>query len=359
VTGAGASMDALVVTPGQAGTLRVERVPRTAPVAGEVLVETLEVGVCGTDRAIAAGAYGTAPPGTDRLVIGHEVLGRVTRDGGGLVRGELVAATVRRPCGTCANCAAGGSDACTSGAFTERGILALDGFAAETFAERPAELVRIPAQLGRAGVLAEPASICRRGLRHAHHVGRRQGWDLRRAVVLGAGAIGVLTALMLRLEDVETWVVGRKPATGTRLELLQLAGIHYASSRETTPAELARAHGPADLLMDAAGDLPLLLDGVRALAANGVACAWGISAAADAPSIDASDLMTELVLRNKSLIGSTNAAAVDWQHGVSALAAIQRRWPEALERVLELRVPLDDFAQAFAHRGMRATVRFA
>ncbi|MGH3999427.1 MAG: theronine dehydrogenase, partial [Pseudonocardiaceae bacterium] len=62
-------MRALRVRPGRAGSLAVTEVPEPAAELGEdeLLVDGLAVGVCGTDREIAAGEYGWAPPGRDRL----------------------------------------------------------------------------------------------------------------------------------------------------------------------------------------------------------------------------------------------------------------------------------------------------
>src|SRR5260370_31083988 len=189
-------MIAVVVTPGVEPSARLEQLPEPTPTRnGDVLVKTVAVGVCGTDRTIVAGAYGQLPPESDYLMLGHEVLGLVAHDAAGFPAGTCVAATVRRGCSECENCANGESDACSTGHFTERGILGLHGFAAEYFLERPQNLVAIPQSLGLAGVLCEPASICRRGLRQATHVAQRQGWQPRNAIVLVVGAIAMLTLL--------------------------------------------------------------------------------------------------------------------------------------------------------------------
>src|SRR5205814_2079153 len=80
---------------------------------GPVLVQALAVGVCGTDLEIVGGAYGQAPPGRERLVLGHESLGRVLEApaDSGLAQGDLVVGIVRRPDPVpCPNCAAGVTD---------------------------------------------------------------------------------------------------------------------------------------------------------------------------------------------------------------------------------------------------------
>ena len=169
-------MQALVTRPGVRGATAVAEMPVPRPAGDEVLVRPLEVGVCGTDREISEGWFGIAPAGEERLILGHELLGRVERDGHGFARGDLVTATVRRSCGHCNACAAGAPDACDTGDYAEHGITRLHGFAAE-LAVVPAEhVVAVPEALGRLGVLAEPASICARALRHVRAVGGRQPW---------------------------------------------------------------------------------------------------------------------------------------------------------------------------------------
>src|SRR3954451_16815583 len=153
-------MQALVTHPGAARSTRVEEVPAVEARQGELLLRTLEVGVCGTDREIAEGLFGVAPEGEETLVLGHEMLGVVERDGHGFSRGDLVAATVRRSCGHCFACEEGAPDACDTGDYFERGITGLHGFSSELVAEAPETLVAVPASLGRLVVLAEPASIC-------------------------------------------------------------------------------------------------------------------------------------------------------------------------------------------------------
>ncbi len=169
------------------GSTKVEAVPDVRAGAGEVLLRVLEVGVCGTDREIDHGQFGTASDAGGSLVLGHEVLAVVEEDGHGFARGDLVTATVRRSCGGCLACDEGSPDSCLTGRYSERGITRLDGFARELVAEDACELVAVPRALGRLGVLAEPTSICARALRHARTIGGRQPWRLQRALVLGGG----------------------------------------------------------------------------------------------------------------------------------------------------------------------------
>jgi threonine dehydrogenase-like Zn-dependent dehydrogenase len=352
-------INALLVTPSEADTATLASIPAPTPSGDQLLIETLEVGVCGTDRTIVAGKYGTPPPGQDQLVLGHEVVGRVKTAGGGFDQGDLVAATVRRPCGACANCAAGEVDACSTGRFTERGIVGLDGFARELFAESPRNLIRIPSSLGRLGVLGEPMSIAERGWRHTQYVGHRQGWEPRRAIVLGIGAIGVLSVALLRLAGVETWAYARRSSETERAELIRRTGAEYISAEELGLSALAEQIGGPDLILEAAGSAELAVQAIRALGPNGVLCLRGISPRSDQLSIPADLLTGETVIKNKAIIGSTNAAPVDWQQGIEDLARIRQQWRDLLDRVVGLSVEPEDFAEALAYPGVKATIRFA
>jgi threonine dehydrogenase-like Zn-dependent dehydrogenase len=349
-------MQALVVEPGRPHSARVAEVPEPSREPGTVLLRPLEVGVCGTDREIAEGLFGIPPEGFDRLVLGHEVLARVEEDAEGFARGDLVAATVRRSCGRCAACAQGSPDACETGLYFERGITRLDGFASELIAEAADQLVPVPPSLGRLGVLAEPASICERALRHVRAVGGRQPWSPQRALVLGAGAIGMLATYLLRLEGLEVWTTARGPADGLKGELVAASGARCVSTAETAPAALAEETGGFDIVIEATGDAQVMLDAIGHLRRNGVACLLGIDGRAQRVSIDGRVIAQDTVVENRVLFGSVNAHRVDWQAAVADLDRARERWPEALAAFVGLRVPLDRFEDAFAYRGVKATL---
>jgi glucose 1-dehydrogenase len=339
---------ALVTQPGRAHTTRIEDVPSVEAREGEVLVRTLEVGVCGTDREISEGLFGIAPEDEPVLVLGHEALAVVERDGYGFSRGQLVTATVRRPCGHCTACAEDSPDSCLTGDYSERGITRLHGYARELVAEDPEQLVAIPKSLGRLGVLAEPTSICERALRHARTIGGRQPWQLERALVIGAGAIGLLTTYLLRLADVEVWTASLEPDN----DLVEHSGAHYVSTHDTELSEL----GKFDLVIEAAGDAQLMAQTLGLLRRSGVACLLGIDPRDRPVELDGPVLGVDTILENRVLFGSVNARRQDWLAAVADLDRARGRWPEALEQFVTLRVPLDRFPEAFEHRGGKATL---
>jgi threonine dehydrogenase-like Zn-dependent dehydrogenase len=344
-------VQALVTEPGVADSARVEDVPEVAPQAGEVPLRVLEVGVCGTDREIAHGLFGVAPEGESTLVLGHEALAVTTRDGDGFARGDLVTAIVRRSCGHCRACADDSPDSCFTGDYSERGITRLDGFAREAVAESASQLIAVPSKLGRLGVLAEPTSVCERALRHARVIASRQPSRFERALVVGGGAIGMLTTVLLRLEGIEVWTASLEPAN----HVVETCGARYVSTRETPLTEL----GSFDLVVEAAGDAQLMADSLGLIRRGGVACLIGIDGRKQTVTLDGRVIGLDAVLENRVVVGSVSAQRQDWLAGLAALDRARERWQDALEQIVGLRVPLDRFDEAFEHPAGKATLVLA
>jgi threonine dehydrogenase-like Zn-dependent dehydrogenase len=320
--------------------------------SGQLLLRVLEVGVCGTDREISEGVFVVAPDGEVELVLGHELLGVVDDDGHGFSRGDLVTATVRRSCAHCRACEEGSPDSCLTGDYSERGITRLDGFARELVAEDAEQLIPIPRSLGRFGVLAEPTSICERAIRHARTIGGRQPWQIERALVLGAGAIGLLSTYLLRLAEVDVWTAGLE----SHVDLVTACGAHYVSTEDVPLDALREDVGGFDLVIAAVPDAQVMMDSLGLLRRSGVACLLGIDGRNRAVSVDGPILGVDAILGNRVLFGSVNAHRQDWLAGVEALGGVRERWPDALEAFVGLRVSLDRFGEAFAYRGGKATL---
>jgi threonine dehydrogenase-like Zn-dependent dehydrogenase len=342
-------MLALVTEPAVPHSTRVEDVPE--PTGDGVLLRVLEVGVCGTDREISEGLFGEPAHGT-KLVLGHESLAMVERDGHGFSKGDLVTATVRRSCHHCIACEEGAPDSCLTGDYSERGITRLDGFACELVVEDPDQLIPIPAGLGRLGVLAEPTSICERAIRHALAIGGRQPWQLERALVVGAGAIGMISTYLLRLAGLDVWTASLEPSS----DLVTASGARYVSTKETPLTELRDETGGFDLVVSCVPDAQTMADSLALLRRSGVACLLGIDGRPQAVSIDGPVLGLDAVLENRVLFGSVNAHRQDWLAAVESLDRARERWPEQLEAFVGRRVPLDRFQEAFDYRGVKATL---
>jgi glucose 1-dehydrogenase len=197
-------------------------------------------------------------------------------------------------------------------------------------------------------VLAEPSSICARGIRHARAIGNRQPWQLERALVVGAGAVGMLATFLLRVEGIDVWTASLEPSN----DLAEAIGAHYVSTKDTDLKEL----GGFDLVLVCAGDAQTMADSLGLLRRSGVACLLGIDPRKQSVSIDGPTIGSDAVLENRVLFGSVNASRQDWVAAVDGLARARGRWPDELAQLVSLRVPLDKFADAFAHRGGKATL---
>jgi threonine dehydrogenase-like Zn-dependent dehydrogenase len=334
---------AITIEPGRAGTLRLDERPEPAPSQGEVLVETLAVGVCGTDRELVEGSYGMAPPGRDRLVLGHESLGRVLEApaGAGLTPGDLVVAIVRRPDPVpCPSCAVGEWDMCRNGLYTEHGIRGLDGFMVERFRAGVEELVRLAPSLARAGVLLEPASILAKAWDHLEHIGARSRWTPRVVVVIGAGTIGLLAALMAAQRGLEARVLDRVTG-GPKPELVRALGASYHTG------SLAEIAPGADVIIECTGVGSLALEATRRIGPNGIVCLTGMSSGRRTLCLDADALAAELVLENNVVFGTVNANRRHYEGAAEALARADAGW---LEGLVNRRVPLERWQEAFARR---------
>lgn len=337
-------MRAVVVTPGQAGSARLADVPDPSPRGDQALVRVLRAGTCGTDGEIDQGLFGQAPRGDEYLVLGHENLGRVERGVGPLAAGDLVVATVRRPDG-CSNCQVGEPDMCSGGEYTERGIKGRHGFWAERYAESPNFLIKLPEELEPVGVLLEPLSVVEKAIRHSYTLQRRLAWQPRQAVVLGAGPIGLLATVALRLRGLTVTTVAR--SKGTRASsLVKACGGDYLSSQDVPVPDLGRRLGSVDLIVEATGNAQVAMEAIGVLATNGVLCLTSITAGSRTLEIDASALNLHLVLGNMAIFGSVNANRVDFEQGVADLQAARRRYPGLLEWVFTRRLPLDQFRAA-------------
>src|SRR5438270_3077904 len=204
-------MRAIAVTPAKAGSAQQLELPKPRLETGMALMRVLEVGIDGTDTEINNGEYGEAPPGSYVLVIGHEALSVVETVGegvAGFTPGDLVVSTVRRP-DDCPNCKAGESDMCLFGRYTERGIKGAHGYMGEYYSGTPAFMVKIPSALRPFAVLLEPLSIVEKATFQAWRIQERMVWQPARAVVLGAGPIGILGTILLRLRGLEVHVYAK------------------------------------------------------------------------------------------------------------------------------------------------------
>jgi glucose 1-dehydrogenase len=332
-------MQAVTVVPGTAGSAKLEDVPEPRAELGSVVVEALAVGVCGTDAEIASGAYGWAPPGEEQLILGHESLGRVADPGPtGLAVGEHVAGIVRRPDPLpCPNCAVGEWDMCSNGGYTERGIKQVHGFMAERWRIEPEYVVRVDKRLGMLGVLLEPTTVVAKAWQQILAIGQRTFWDPQTVLVVGAGPIGLLAALIGVQLGREVHVLDRV-TTGPKPALVEQLGAVYHAG---TVADLG-LH--PDIVVECTGVVPLIVQAADAVAPGGIVCLTGIGSP-DAPAPSAMGLANDAVLKNVVIFGSVNANRRHYYRAATVLARADRNW---LEQLVTRRVQPEGVDQALA-----------
>ena len=336
-------MQAITVVPLQAESARLDDLPEPSPEEGELLVQTLAVGVCGTDLEISQGEYGWAPPGRERLVLGHESLGRVldAPAGSDLAAGDLVVAIVRQPDPEpCVSCAAGEWDMCRNGRYTEHGIKELDGFMRERYRIDPGSAVKLDPALERTGVLLEPASVVAKAWEHIERIAARAVWSPQVVLVTGAGPIGLLAALLGVQRGLEVHVLDRV-TSGPKPGLVADLGATYHTGT------LADAVGHADVVVECTGIGELVLDAIDKTGPDGIVCLTGVSSAGRTLTIDPGALNRELVLENELVFGTVNANRRHYQAAAAGLAKADQSW---LERLISRRVPLNRWSDALQRR---------
>jgi threonine dehydrogenase-like Zn-dependent dehydrogenase len=293
-------------------------------------------------------------------VVGHEALGKVIEAGPAVSRlspGDLVVPMVRRPCSRrdCSACRAGYPDFCETGAYTERGIVGAHGFLAEEVVEEERYLVRLAPELREIGVLTEPLTIAEKALRQFLEVRRRMPWlrqatdselfSGRTALVLGAGPVGLLGCMLLRLRGLRVTLYSRGPAGGRRARLVEELGGTYLSSGDVPTSALAERVGSIDLVYEAAGASQLAFDALEQLGPNGIFIFTGVPGRKHRIQVAGDAIMRRLVLRNQTVLGTVNADRTDFESAARDLGEIRKAWPGALESLITGRHPMGRFCE--------------
>ena len=335
-------MRALTVEPGKSHSLRLEEVAPPPQGDGAVLLRALALGICGTDREIIAGGYGWAPPGMQRLILGHESLGRVEEApaGCGIERGDLVVGIVRRPDPVpCPACAAGEWDMCRNGRYTERGIKQRNGYGAQYFRLEPDFTVPIDPSLGRLGVLLEPASVVSKAWEQVERIGARAAnWQPRVALITGAGPVGLLAALLGKQRGYELHILDRYD-DGPKPRLVRDLGATYHTGDLGSLAP--------DVVIECTGAASVVLDVMNRNAPTGIVCLAGVSSGGHQLSFDVGELNRGMVLENDVVFGSVNANRRHYRAAADALAKADKDW---LARLITRRVPLARWQEEFESR---------
>src|SRR5215211_5784083 len=330
-------MKAIAVYPGQKDSVHVAELP--TPSLGEipngrgVLVRLLRCGVDGTDKEINAAEYGQAPEGYEFLVTGHENFGRVEAVGPNVtefVPGDYVVATVRRP-GSSIYDRIGSYDMTTDDVYFERGINLRHGYLTEYYVDDPEYIVKVPSGLRDIAVVAEPLSVPEKGIIQAFEIQRRlKVWQPKKAAVLGAGTIGLLATLMLRLRGIDVTVFGRTRRPYLNSDLIEALGASYLSTQDTP----LRENGGFDLIYEATGFAPIVFEAMEALGKNGVLVLASVTGGNQMVEVPAARINLEFVLGNKVMVGTVNGNREYFEAAIRDLAMARAEFPGWVERLL-------------------------
>lgn len=338
-------MRAITVLPGVANSARLDDIAEPPLSDGALLVRTRALGICGTDHEILQGLYGSAPVGSERLVLGHESLGIVEEApaGSGFSVGESVVGIVRRPDPLpCPSCAAGEWDMCRNGGYTERGIKDRHGFGSERFRLEPEFAVAVDSTLGLAGVLMEPASIVAKAWDHVERVGQRsQAWSPGNLLITGAGPIGLLAAVMGQQRGLELHVLDRHTDGPKPALVRDLGGTHHANASSLRDLRF-------DIVMECTAAPALVMESIARCAPSGIVCLLGVSPSGQKVEFDIGGFNRKLVLGNEVVFGAVNANRSHYRLAAEALARADRTW---LDRLITRRVPLSRWREAFTPQG--------
>lgn len=334
-------MKAVAVRPGQPNSVHLTELAKPSvndvPHGRGVLVKVLKVGVDATDREINEAKYGNAPPGYNFLVLGHESFGIVEAVGPNVTHvrpGDYVTATVRRP-GSSIYDQIGTCDMTSEETYFERGINLLHGFMTEHYVDDAEYIVKMPQGLKHLHVLAEPMSCAAKAVQQAFEVQRRlKVWRPRVAYVMGAGQIGLLTTLILRLRGLEVFTLARSAAPTLSSEIVSGMGAHYVSTREKSLPQLRGEVGKADLIVDATGSSSVSFGAMEVLGHNGVLVWTSITGGKNHVTIEGDKINLDWVLGNKLLLGSVNANREHFESGIRDLALGEVMYPGVIQKIL-------------------------
>jgi threonine dehydrogenase-like Zn-dependent dehydrogenase len=333
---------AITVHPLKTNSIDLRDVPEPPEDSGALLVEAIALGVCGTDREIIAGDYGEAPTDSERLILGHESLGRVREapSDSDFKKGDHVVGIVRQPDPIpCPACAAGQWDMCRNGQYTEHGIKGLNGFGAERWRIDPAFAVKVDPALGLNAVLLEPASVVAKAWDHAHRL-----WRLaqapQRVLVTGAGPIGLLAALIGKQRGLDVHVYDHNKS-GPKPQITAALGATYHCESVEDLAKL-----DADIVIDCTGVPNVIATLLPQVAPDSLICLTGVGSSRRT-EFDIGLFNRNMVLNNGTVFGTVNANLRHYRMAADALARADAKW---LSRLITRRVPLARFAEAFEHR---------
>jgi glucose 1-dehydrogenase len=370
-------MKALAVFPREKKIRIIEQPMPKITTPTQVKVRMLEVGICGTDKEIAAFEYGSPPADSDYLILGHESLAQVAEVGGevrNLRPGDLVVLTVRRPCRHegCIACRSGRQDFCYTGDYLERGIKGISGYMAEWVVDEEQYLVPVSDALRDIGILTEPLTIAEKAIEQVRLIQQRLPWGCQstsgqdspychKAVVLGLGPVGILGAMALSANGFKLYVYSREPQDHPRARVVEAIGGTYVSGENTPVEGLANMVGNIDLVYEATGVAQVSFDMLVNLGINAVFVFTGVPGRKGPLEVQGNKIMRDLVLKNQIVVGTVNAPRQAYEAAVRDLAEFQKRWGDTVKGLIGGRYPMEDYADLLAGKkpGIKNVMKIA
>jgi threonine dehydrogenase-like Zn-dependent dehydrogenase len=324
----------------------------------EILVQILQVGICGTDREEARGGRADAPAGEAYLVIGHEMFGRVVSVGKDVSKvkpDDFAVFTVRRGCGKCQPCLMGRPDMCQTGDYKERGIKELNGYQSTFVVDQEAYLIRVPPALSEVGVLTEPLSVAEKAIDEVMKIQQvrlpgaadlSNWWQTRRCLVAGLGPIGLLAAVALRLRGAQVYGLDIVDQDSPRPQFLAAIGGKYIDGRKIPANQVDSQIGQMEFIFESTGVAALEFNLLDALGPSGIYVLTGIPGGDRPLEIPGAELIRQLVLDNQIMIGSVNASLRHFQMAVDDLGRAEDRWAGLTQKLITQRYPFTSYERA-------------
>src|SRR5262249_33122190 len=173
-------------------------------------------------------------------------------------------------------------------------------------------------------------------------------WHPKKAAVMGAGTIGLLATLVLRLRGLEVTTFGRTPRPYLNSDLLESIGARYVTTADTSIIDAAKEFGPFALIFESTGNSQVVFDSVEALGKNGVLVLSSVTGGNRTVQVCADRINLQFVLGNKVMVGTVNANREYFETGVRDLAQAEAEYPGWLNRLLTHPVKgLEEYAQLF------------
>jgi threonine dehydrogenase-like Zn-dependent dehydrogenase len=237
----------------------------------------------------------------------------------------------------------------TDDTYYERGINLRHGYLTEHYVDDVEFIVKVPKGLKHVGVLLEPTTVVEKGIHQAYEIQRRlKVWRPRKAAVMGAGTIGLLATMVLRLKGLDVTTFARTTKPYLNADLIEELGARYVSTKETSILEGAKQYGPFDMVFEGTGNSGVVFDSMQALGKNGVLVLASVTGGDKMIQIPADRINLEFVLGNKVMVGTVNANREYFEMGVGDMAQAEAEYPGWLSKLLTDPVKgLENYSELF------------